>query len=122
MSFPITGARSWAFSTSKRTKDRRETSAGSRMESFAHPRDRVSVFKSGPPRAGHQSSGAERFVFAIITIELPAPQPAAGIANFPTGAAENALNFSARRLEHQTTMDRTLRSRGDGKMGGKRAA
>src|SRR5258708_20933609 len=63
------------------------------MESFAHPCGRVSVFKSGPARAGHQPSGAERFVLAVITIELPAPQTTAGIDNFPAGAAENALNF-----------------------------
>src|ERR1700731_4726594 len=86
------------------------------MESFAHPRDRVSVFKCGSARAGHQSSGAARFVFAVIAIELPAPQTAAGIDNFPASAAENALNFSGRSLEHQTTMERTLRFRGCGKM------
>src|SRR2546421_2924167 len=104
MSFRIAGARSWTLSLSKRTKGRPETSAGSQMESFAHPRGRVSVFKSGSARAGHQSSGPERFVFAVITIELPAPQTAAGIDNFPAGAAEDALDFSGRRFDHKTAM------------------
>src|SRR5260370_15296831 len=84
-------------------------SAGSRMESLAHPCGRVSVFKTAPARAGHQSSGTERFILAVITIKLPAPQTTAGIDNFPSGAAENALNFSGRRLQHQPTMERTLR-------------
>src|SRR6266853_1674020 len=116
MFFRITGARWHGLSIAKKTKDRRETSSVSRIESLARPCGRVSVFKSGPARAGHQPSGAERFILAIITIELPAPQTAAGIDNFPAGAAENALNFSGRSLQHQPTMERTLRFRGSGKM------
>src|SRR5437588_12896506 len=101
MFFRITGARWHGLSIAKKTKDRRETSDGSRIESLARPCGRVSVFKSGPARAGHQPSGAERFILAVITIELPAPQATAGIDNFPAGAAENALNFSGRSFEDQ---------------------
>ncbi len=79
------------------------------MESFAHPCGRVSVFKSGPARAGHQPSGAERFVLAVITIELPPPQTTAGIDNFPAGAAENALNFRGRSFEDQAAAQTALR-------------
>src|SRR5260370_3467095 len=122
MSFRITGARWQVLSIAKRTKDRREKSTGSRMESLAHPCGRVSVFKSGPARAGHQPSGTERFILAVITIELPAPQTTAGIDNFPAGAAENALNFSGKSLQHQPTMERTLRFRGSGKMRDQRSA
>src|SRR5947207_14139009 len=122
MFFRITGARWHGLSIAKRTKGRRETSAGSRMESLAHPCARVSVFKSGPARAGHQPSGAERFILAVITIELPAPQTTASIDNFPAGAAENALNFSGRSLQHQPTMERTLRFGGSGKMRDQRSA
>src|SRR6266446_9164460 len=122
MFFRITGARWQGLSIAKRTKGHRETSVGSGMESFAHPCGRVSVFKSGPARAGHQPSGAERFILAVITIELPAPQTTTGIDNFPAGAAENALNFSGRSLQHQPTMERTLRFRGSGKMCDQRSA
>src|SRR5207237_9351572 len=115
MFFRITGARWQGLSTAKRTKDRRETSAGSRMESLAHPCRRVSVFKRGPPRAGHKFSGPERFVLAVITIELPASQTTAGIDNFPVRAAKDALNFSGRSFEHETTMQAGLRFRRRGK-------
>src|SRR5207237_9964897 len=96
MFFRITGARWHGLSIAKRTKDRRETSAGSRIESLAHPCGRVSVFKSGPARAGHQPSGAERFILAVITIELPAPQTTAGNDYSPNAAAENAPNHTRR--------------------------
>src|SRR6266446_10658900 len=122
MFFRITGARWQGLSIARKTKDRRETSARSRMESLAHPCARVSVFKSGPARAGHQPSGAERFILAVITIELPAPQTTTGIDNFPAGAAENAVNFSGRSFQHQPTMERTLRFRGSGKMCDQRSA
>src|SRR5438876_12359197 len=92
------------------------------MESFAHPCGRVSVLKSGPARAGHQPSGAERFVLTVITIELPAPQTTAGIDNFPAGAAENALNFTGRSFEHETTMQAGLRFRRRGKSCDQRSA
>src|ERR1700730_13951070 len=102
MSFLIAGARCWALSPLKRTTDRRERSVGSQTGSFAHPRSRVSVFKSGPARTSHQFSRPERFVFAVITIELPAAQTAAGVDNFPAGAAEDTRDFRGRRFEHQT--------------------
>src|SRR5256886_15451874 len=92
------------------------------MESLAHPCGRVSVFKRGPPRAGHKFSGAERFVLAVITIELPASQTTAGIHNFPARAAEDALNFTGRSLEHETTMQPGLRIPRRGKSRDQRSA
>src|SRR5438132_5139862 len=122
MFFRITGARWQRLSIAKRTKGRRETSAGSRMESLAHPCGRVSVFKRGPQRAGHKFFGAERFVLAVLTIELPASQTTAGIDNFPVRAAEDALNFSGRSFEHETTMQAGLRFRRRGKSCDQRSA
>src|SRR5437870_11808756 len=114
MFFRITGARWQGLTIAKRTKDRRETSAGSRMESSAHPCGRVSVFKSGPPRAGRKFSGPERFVLAVITIELPASQTTAVIDNFPVRAAKDALNLIARSCEDETTMQAGLSFRVSG--------
>src|SRR5207253_8734972 len=109
MFFRITGARWQGLSIAKRTKDRRETSAGSRMEASAHPCGRVSVFKSGPPRAGGKFSGPELFVLAVITIELPASQTTAGIDNVPVRAAKHAVSFSSRSFVHDTRMQARLR-------------
>src|SRR5437899_11582554 len=85
------------------------------MDSFAYSHDRVSILKSGRARARHEVSGTERFVFAVVAIELPAAQTAAGVHNFPARAAEDALDFGCRRFEHKTTMQVRLRFRRCGK-------
>src|SRR5256885_16828056 len=92
------------------------------MESFAHPRGRVSVFKCGPAGTCHQSSGTQRFVFAVITIELPPPQTAAGIDNLPAGAAENLANFRGGGLEYEAAMQSAVSFRGCGEMRDQRPA
>src|SRR6267143_5397397 len=101
------GARPWKLSSPERTAGRRETSAESGTDSFAHSRDRVSVLKSGPPRTGHEFSWPERFVFAVITINLPASEAAAGIDNFPARASENALHFRRGSFENQPAPERS---------------
>src|SRR5207245_669209 len=111
----ITGVLPWKLLSPGKTAGRRERSAESGTDSFAHSRDRVSILKSGRARARHEFSGPERFVLAIITVELPAAQTAAGVHNFPARAAEDALDFGCRSFEHKTTMQVRLRFRCCGK-------
>src|ERR1700693_5585317 len=106
----LTGARQWPASTLERTASRPETSAGRGTGSFAHPRDRVSVFERRAPRAGHESSWTQRLVLAVITIDLPAAQSAPGIDNFPSRAAEGALNFGGRGFQNGSAAKATRSS------------
>src|SRR6267143_3712025 len=106
MFFRTIGARPWKLSNPERTEGRRETSAESGTDSFAHSCGRVSVLKSGPAWTRHEFSGTERFIFAVVTIELPAAQAAAGVDNFPARASENSLHIGRCGFQDQTTLQR----------------
>src|SRR5215475_15687097 len=53
----------------------------------------VCVLKGSRTRTTLELSGAERFIFAEITIDLPSPQTAAGIHDLPAVAPEDFLQL-----------------------------
>src|SRR5262245_8748894 len=53
----------------------------------------VSVLKSSRTRATLKLAGPQRFIFAEITIDLPSPQPAAGVHDLPVVATEDFLQL-----------------------------
>src|SRR5438034_10426250 len=59
------------------------------LTSFLDSRVGIGVFKCSPTWPGHQATGTKRFIFAIVTIDLPPAQTAARIDNFPTRAAKD---------------------------------
>jgi hypothetical protein len=55
-------------------------------------------------------AGPERFIFAEITIDLPSPQAAPGIHNFPPVAPEDFLKFWGRCLYNRSATQPTVSS------------
>jgi len=53
----------------------------------------VCVLKGSRTGTTLELAGAERFIFAKITIDLPPPQTAAGIHNLPSAAIEDFLKL-----------------------------
>ena len=53
----------------------------------------VCVLKGSRTGTTLELAGAERFIFAKITIDLPPPQTATGIHDLPAVAPENFLKF-----------------------------
>src|SRR6266487_7198814 len=62
------------------------------LTSFLDSRVGIGVFKCSSTWPGHEAAGTERFIFAIVTIDLPPAQAAARIYNFPSRAAKNFLH------------------------------
>jgi hypothetical protein len=65
------------------------------------------MFKCRRAGTAHEFSGTERLVFAVVTINLPLPQTAAGIDNPPARTPENPLHFRRRSFENQTASERS---------------
>ena len=89
--------------------------------SLTNLRVRIRVLKSRPAWPGHKAAGAERFVFAIIKIDLPSAQPAARIDNFPSGTGKHLPHAWSWRLNNRTVAQAALSAaRGGGEPRNKR--
>src|SRR6266700_5870091 len=81
---------------------------GVHVISFLDSCVRIGVLKSSPAWPGHEAAGTKRFIFTIITIDLPSSQTAAGIDNFPTRATKNFAHSRRGRFDGCTTTQSAL--------------
>src|SRR5207247_9896906 len=84
------------------------TSKGCR--SIWHPGVWVCILTGSRTRTSLALAGPERFIFAEITIDLPLPQTAAGIHDFPAVAPEDFLKFRGRCLYNRSATQATVPS------------
>src|SRR5204862_5610550 len=70
------------------------------LTSFLDSRAGIGVFKCSSTWSSHEAAGTKRFIFAIVTIDLPPAQAAARIHDFPSRAAKNVLHGRRRRFDN----------------------
>src|SRR5207247_3073814 len=83
----------------RRKKDRspwKFSRSAKELTSFLDSRVGIGVFKCSSTWPGHEAAGTERFILAIVTIDLPPAQAAARVHDFPSRAAKNFLHGRSR--------------------------
>src|SRR5437763_13612910 len=89
------------FGPREKSKSTRELSrAVNGFTSFKNSRVGIGVLGGGRARTTLELSGPEWFVLAQITIDLPSPETAAGVHDFPAITSKNFLKFRRRRLDN----------------------